>query len=80
MNNPSYITKSFTVSGVDGNEVMVSETADRQHVAITIRQNDGDGPIATAHLSGPQFEALCETKYSLEVAPRVTDSSEAASQ
>ena len=79
MASPSYITKSFTIAGVDGSEVTVSETADRQEVVITIR-NHGDGPIAIAHLSGPRFDALCETKYSLEVASRATDSSEAASQ
>jgi hypothetical protein len=80
MGSPTYVTKSFTVSGQDGSEVTVSETADRKEVVIIIRQHDNGEPVATARLSGPQFDTLCETKYSLEVATRETGASEADAQ
>lgn len=80
MDKPSYMTKSFTITGVDGNHVKVSETADRQEVVISIQQNDEAGLNATVRLSGAQFDTLCETKYSLDVAPATSGLSEASGQ
>jgi hypothetical protein len=68
MASPSYLTKTITILGVDGNHVSISETPDRQEVVIAIQQNDEKGRIATARLSGEQFSALCNAKYSLEIA------------
>ncbi len=69
MASPSYLTKTITILGVDGNHVSVSETPDRKEVVFAIQQNDEKGRIATARLSGEQFAALCNAKYSLEIAP-----------
>ena len=44
MDSPSYVTKSVTVRGVDGNHVTVSETAERQEVVVAIEQNDEARP------------------------------------
>jgi hypothetical protein len=38
MKNPSYVAKSITVLGADGNHVAVSETAERQEVVISMRR------------------------------------------
>jgi hypothetical protein len=78
MDSPSYVTKSITVRGVDSNHITVSETAERQEVVIAIQQNDEGGRIATIRLNEPQFEALCGTRYSLEVATTEAGSQEAA--
>ena len=69
MANPSYVTRSVTILGADGNHLTVSETAERQEVVISIQQNDEHGRIATTRLSGEQFDALCHTKYALEIKP-----------
>lgn len=78
MESPSFVTKSITVRGVDGNHVTVSETAERQEVVLAIQQNDDGGQIATVRLNEPQFEALCGTRYSLEVATASAGVQEAA--
>jgi len=78
MDSPSFVTKSITVRGVDGNDVTVSETAERQEVVLAIQQNDDGGRIATIRLNESQFEALCGTRYSLEVATSAAGSEEAA--
>jgi recombinational DNA repair protein RecR len=39
MQNSSYVTKSITVLGADGNTVTVSETAERQEVVMAIQQS-----------------------------------------
>ena len=67
MSSPSYVTKSITVLGVDGNHITVSETAERQEVVIAIQQNDEHGRIATARLNAGQFKALCQSQYDLEI-------------
>ena len=69
MTNPSYVTKSITVLGVDGNHITVGETAERQEVVIAIQQNDEGGRLATVRLNHDQFEAFCHSKYDLEVLP-----------
>ena len=78
MKSPSFVTKSITIRGVDGNDVRVSETAERQEVVIAIQQNDGGGRIATVRLDESQFEALCGARYSLEVATTAGGTAEAA--
>jgi hypothetical protein len=67
MDRPSFLTKSITILGVDGNHVTVSETAERHEVAIAIQQNDEHGRIATARLNADQFKALCRSQYDLEI-------------
>jgi hypothetical protein len=78
MDSPSYVTKSVTVRGVDGTSITVSETAERQEVVVAIQQNDEGGRIATVRLNEAQFEALCGTRYSLEVATTAAGAPEAA--
>ena len=68
MDSLMYMTKSFTVLGVDGNHITVSETTERREVVIAVQQNDEHGRIATIRLNAAQFDALCGTKYSLDVA------------
>ena len=67
MDRPSFLTKSITILGVDGNHVTVSETAERHEVVIAIQQNDEHGRIATARLDTDQFKALCLSQYDLEI-------------
>lgn len=53
--------KSFTLPGVNGGEVVISETIDRQAIEISVRQN-GPPHIAdalTVRLTAEQFDALC---------------------
>ena len=78
MENPSFMTKSFTIRGADGNQISVSETADRLEIVIAIEQYGKDSRIGAVRLNGAQFEALCGTRYSLEVAPAAADTPEAA--
>ena len=79
MPNPSYVTKSVTILGVDGNHVSVSETIERQEVVVSIQQNDEHGRLATVRLDKGQFEALCHSKYELEIkAALAADAEEAA--
>ncbi len=51
MDRPSFLTRSLTIAGVDGNHVTVSETAERREVVVAIQQNDEHGRIATARLN-----------------------------
>lgn len=67
MDQSSFLTKSITILGVDGNHVSVSETAERHEVVIAIQQNDEHGQIATARLNADQFKALCRSQYDLEI-------------
>jgi hypothetical protein len=67
VDNPGFVTKSITVRGVDGNDIRVSETAERKEVVVAIQQNDDNGRTATVRLTRPQFDALCGSKYSIEV-------------
>ena len=68
--SPSYLTKSITIRGMDGNDIRVSETAERQEVVVSITHNaasPGEFRTATVRLTRRQFDSLCESKYSLEV-------------
>ena len=64
--NPPYLTKTITISGADGNHVSGSETADRMEVVVAVQQGTETSAV---HLSCEQFEALCATRYSLELTP-----------
>ncbi|MCC6366874.1 MAG: hypothetical protein IT165_25410 [Bryobacterales bacterium] len=74
MSTPSYLTKSITIRGVDGNDIRVSETAERQAVVISIQQNDDGGRIASVRLDQAQFDALCHTRYSMDFDKPAVDS------
>lgn len=78
MKSSSYVTKSITVRGADGNHITVSETAERREVVLAIQQNDEGGRLATVRLDQQQFEALCQTRYDLEVAPATANAPEAS--
>jgi len=66
MSTPSYLTKSITIRGLDGNDIRVSETAERQAVVISIQQNEDGGRIASVRLDQAQFESLCHARYSMD--------------
>ena len=66
MSTPSFLTKSVTIRGVDANDIRVSETAERDAVVISIQQNDDGGRIASVRLDQAQFDALCQTRYSMD--------------
>ena len=76
MDRPSFLTKSITILGVDGNHVTVSETAERREVVIAIQQNDEHGRIATARLNAEQFKALCRSQYDLDIEAETTTQTE----
>jgi hypothetical protein len=64
---PSYVTRSINIRAADGNDISVSETAERNHVVISIQQNDEKGQLATVRLTRPQFGEFCRSRYVLEV-------------
>ena len=67
-------TKSFTVRGVDGNDLSMSETVEGDHVILSIQQNDDKGRFATARLNKASFDAFFEKKYSMEIVDKgITD-------
>lgn len=68
MSTPTFLTKSITIRGADGNDIRISETAERCEVEIAIQQNEDRGLLATVRLNNAQFDALCNTRYSLEIA------------
>jgi hypothetical protein len=74
MSTPSYLTKSITIRGLDGNDIRVSETAERKAVVISIQQNDDGGRLASVRLDQTQFDALCHTRYSMEFEEPAADS------
>ncbi len=59
MTNKSLRMKSFTLAGVDGNHLTLSETMERTEIVVSIQQNDENGRIATVRLNADQFELLC---------------------
>lgn len=59
-------TKSFTLMGVDGNHLTLSETLDREAIVVSIQQNDDKGRIATMRLNAAQFELLCSMDSSYD--------------
>ena len=67
MPNPSYVTRSLTIVGIDGNHISVSETAERREVVVTIQQNDEHGRLATVRLTKDQFEAFCHSQYEMDI-------------
>lgn len=67
MDSPSYLTRSINIRGVDGNDIRISETAERREIVISIQQNDEHGRVATVLLNAAQFDALCRTRYDLHV-------------
>ncbi len=68
MDSPSFVTKSITIRGVDGSDITVSEVPSRREVVVSIQQNDlVEEPVTRIRLTRPQFDALCGSKYSLEV-------------
>jgi hypothetical protein len=56
------VTKSYSILGIDGNHVSVSELDHGDGVVLSIQHS---GRIATVRLSPDQFDDLCGTKYSL---------------
>ena len=73
MSKPSYLTKSITIRGIDGNDLRVSETAERDAVVISIQQNSNGGALATVRLDQDQFDSLCRTRYEIEFAEPVAE-------
>jgi hypothetical protein len=73
MNKPAYLTKSITIRGVDGNDIRVSETAERDTIVISIQQNDDAGRIATVRLDQGQDDAFCRTRYDMEFVEPVAE-------
>ena len=67
MSRPSFLTKSVTIRGVDANDIRVSETAGRDAVVISIQQNDDGSRIASVRLNQAQFDAMCQTRYSMDL-------------
>ena len=67
MPDPTYQTTAITVRGLDGNDVTVSETHERTELVLSINEHRGDELYATVRLSKEQFEALYQTRFTLEV-------------
>jgi len=69
MDRPPFLTKSITIRGVDGNDIRVSETAERKVVVVSVHMNGGDASfrVATVRLNALQFKALCQAQYDLEI-------------
>ena len=65
------LTKSYSIRGIDGNDVAVSETVERKEIVLSIQQNDDRGRVATVRLTKNQWEMLCETRFDLHVEGRV---------
>jgi len=61
------VVKGFTIRGVDGNDLRISETVERDQVAISIQQNDDKGRLATVRLDKEQFEAFFDIKYGIDI-------------
>ena len=69
MDRPSFLTKSITIRGVDGNDIRVSETSERKEVVVSIHMNGGESSfrVATVRLNADQFKALCQSQYDLDI-------------
>ena len=76
MDRPSFLTKSITIRGLDGNDIRVSETAERKEVVISIQNNGSDFRISTARLNADQFKALCQSQYDLDIKGETTTQKE----
>lgn len=61
------VSKSYSLAGVDGNHVVLSETAERLEVVLSIQQNDEGGRIATVRLNAEQFAELFGLRYHVEL-------------
>ena len=67
---PSFVTRSITIAGIDRNTISISETPDRSEVRVSISQNGERGTgmqIATIRMDAAQLAALCGVRYSLDV-------------
>ena len=60
-----YVIRSFTVRGIDGNDLRISETMERDQVVVAIQQNDDGGRMATVRLTAAQLRAFGDVQYSL---------------
>jgi len=69
MDRPPFLTKSIAIRGVDGNDIRVSETAERNEVVVSIEMNGGEAAfrMATVRLNADQFKALCQSQYELDI-------------
>lgn len=69
MDRPAFLTKSIAIRGVDGNDIRVSETAERKEVVVSIHMNGGESSfrVATVRLNADQFKALCQSQYDLDI-------------
>ncbi len=65
--NKQIVTNSFNIRGIDGNDLRISETIERDQVVISIQQNDDKAMIATVRLDKEQFDAFFDIKYSITV-------------
>lgn len=61
------VVKGFTIRGVDGNDLRISETIERKEVVISIQQNDDKARMGTVRLDKEQFEAFFDTKYEINI-------------
>jgi hypothetical protein len=56
----SLVCKSFTLTGVDGSHVTLSETPEREEIVLSVVTYCSSGAQrATARLNAEQFETLC---------------------
>jgi hypothetical protein len=60
--------KSFTLPGVAGGELVISETTDRDAIEITVRRNGVPNlpDELSVRLNAAQFEALCRMDSSYD--------------
>jgi hypothetical protein len=67
---PSFVTRSITIAGIDRSTISISETPDRSEVRVSISQNAervSDMQMATIRMDAAQLAALCGVQYSLDV-------------
>jgi hypothetical protein len=69
-------TKAYTISGIDGNHLTLSETPDRLTILVSIQQNDERGRLAV-HLDKGQFEELTSLNGYLGLEVREPEAEEA---
>lgn len=59
--------KSYTVRGPCGNDLIVSETVERDQIVLAIRQNDEGGRIATMRLDRTSLDQLDHVLDAMEL-------------
>lgn len=67
MKNSMLVNTSFTIRGVDGNDITVGETTERDTVVLCLQQNDDHARLATIRLTAHHWLALCDLRYKLSV-------------